>query len=155
VLVDEGRLPASACRHAPRLSVMRAIAGDKGRMEASTVDVQLERNDSVPVARLRGEIDVTQAPRLCQRLLSEVGPDDIGLVVDLTEVRYMESAGVRVLFKLAEVLRGRGLRLGVVVPPGNVVERVLTIVDLASVADVRRTVEFAVAGIHERRSWSG
>jgi anti-anti-sigma factor len=108
-------------------------------------DVLLDHRDSIGVARLRGDVDITQTAALRGRLLDAVRNDDLGLVVDLTEARYIDSVGVSLMFELAERLSGRQLRFAVVVPREGLVERVLTIVDLHSVAEVHRTLDDALA----------
>jgi len=109
--------------------------------------VVLDHRDSVGVARLTGDVDITQTPALRERLLSAVHNDDAGLVVDLSQARYIDSVGVSLMFELAERLTGRQMRLAVVVPDEGLVERVLTIVDLGSVAQLHSDVEGAVAGV--------
>lgn len=105
--------------------------------------------DSVGVVTLRGEVDIVQAHDLRERLVSAIRNEDLGLVVDLSEAIYIDSVGVSVLFELAERLTERQLRLAVVVPDGGLVTRVLRIVNLKSVAEVRESVTDAVAAIHD------
>jgi anti-anti-sigma factor len=105
--------------------------------------------DSVGVVTLRGEVDIVQAHDLRERLVSAIRNEDLGLVVDLSEAIYIDSVGVSLLFELAERLTERQLRLAVVVPDGGLVTRVLRIVNLKSVAEVRDSVKDAVAAIHD------
>ena len=112
-----------------------------------SVHVELDHSDSIGIARLSGDVDITQAAVLREQLLGAVRNDDLGLVVDLTDARYVDSVGVSLLFELAERLSGRQLRFAVVVPKEGLVERVLTIVDLDSVAEVHRDVDEALAAL--------
>jgi anti-anti-sigma factor len=112
-----------------------------------SADVQIDHRDSVGVARLSGEVDITQAAALRERLLSAVRNDDLGLVVDLSDARYIDSVGVSLLFELAERLTGRQLRFAVVVPQEGLVKRVLTIVDLGAVAEIHRELADALSAI--------
>jgi anti-anti-sigma factor len=107
----------------------------------------VDYHDAVGVVRLTGEVDIIQAQELRGRLFGAVRNEDLGLVVDLTEATYVDSVGVSLLFELAERLAERQLRLAVVLPEGGLIERVLTIVDLASVADIHREVDGAVSAI--------
>jgi anti-anti-sigma factor len=113
--------------------------------------VELDHRDSVGVARLSGDVDIVQASGLRKQLLSAVRNDDLALVVDLSEARYIDSVGVSLLFELAERLAGRQLRFAVVMPEGGLVERVLTIVNLDSVAEVHRDLGEALAAVHDNR----
>ncbi len=110
--------------------------------------VELDHRDSVGIARLSGDVDITQASSVRQQLLSAVRNDDLGLVVDLSDARYIDSVGVSLLFELAERLTSRQLRFAVVVPHEGLVERVLTIVDVDSVAEVHRDLNDALGAFH-------
>jgi len=107
----------------------------------------IERHGTVTVGRLSGEVDISHAPMLRDRLHRAVDNRQDGLVVDLTETTYLDSAVVNLLFELAESLATHQLRLAVVVPGGGLVERVLDIVNLAEVADLYRTLEEAVGAL--------
>ena len=109
--------------------------------------IKVDHRDSVGIAHLSGEVDITQTSMLREQLLGAVRNDDLGLVVDLTDARYVDSVGVSLLFELAERLTGRQLRFAVVIPHQGLVERVLTIVDLASVVEVHRELDEALAAI--------
>jgi anti-anti-sigma factor len=111
--------------------------------------VELDHRDSVGVARLSGDLDIVRASALRKKLLSAVRNDDLALVVDLSDARYIDSVGVSLLFELAERLTGRQLRFAVVMPEGGLVERVLTIVNLGSVAEVHRDLGEAVAAVSD------
>jgi anti-anti-sigma factor len=108
---------------------------------------EVDYHDAVGVVRLSGEVDIVQAQDLRGRLLGAVRNEDLGLVVDLTEATYIDSVGVSLLFELADRLAGRQLRLAVVLPEGGLVERVLRIVNLASVAEVHGHVGDALSAI--------
>jgi anti-anti-sigma factor len=110
----------------------------------------IEYHDSVGVVRVAGEVEITQANALRERLLSAIRNRDVGLVVDLSQASYIDSVGVSLLFELADRLSGRQLRFAVVVPEEGLVDRVLTIVNLSSVAEVHRDVGGALAAIHGR-----
>ncbi len=108
---------------------------------------RVEYRDSVGIVSLEGEVDVIQAHTLRNLLLGAVRNEDHGLVVDLSDATYIDSVGVSLLFELAERLAERQLGLAVVLPQHGLVERVLTIVNLSSVAEVRHTLDEAVAAV--------
>lgn len=109
--------------------------------------VEFDHRDSVGVARLKGDVDIVQASALRKQLLAAVRNDDLALVVDLSDARYIDSVGVSLLFELAERLAGRQLRFAVVMPTGGLVERVLKIVNLDSVAEVHGDLDEALAAV--------
>jgi anti-anti-sigma factor len=108
---------------------------------------RVDYHESVGVVTLTGEMDIVQAGQLRERLLGAVRNEDLGLVVDLTEASYIDSVGVSLLFELAEKLSERQLRLGVVLPGGGLVGRVLGIVNLGAVAELYPSVDEALAAI--------
>ena len=114
----------------------------------SRSEAHIDHHDSVGVVKVNGEVDIVQAQELRERLLSAVRNEDLGLVVDLTHASYIDSVGVSLLFELAERLTERQLRLAVVLADGGLVQRVLTIVNLASVAELHPSVDEAISAIH-------
>ena len=108
---------------------------------------RVEYHDAVGVVSIAGEVDIVQAHALRDRLLGAVRNEDLGLVIDLSDATYIDSVGVSLLFELAERLGERQLKLAVVLPDDGLVERVLTIVDLRSVAEVRSSVDDALSAI--------
>jgi anti-anti-sigma factor len=76
-----------------------------------------------------------------------VSHDARGLVVDLTAVEYLDSAGLRMLYRIAERLAPRRLALCVVAPDRSPVRRILTLSGFDSYAPIAPTVEAAVGQI--------
>jgi anti-anti-sigma factor len=103
----------------------------------------------IPVVPLSGELDITRAPSLRRELLAVADNRDIGMVVDLSEVTYLDSAGLNVLFELAERLAERRLEIAVVVPAGGLIERVVSLVDLGAVARLHHSADAAAAEIRD------
>jgi anti-anti-sigma factor len=101
----------------------------------------------IEIARFEGDIDLPRARELEPELLRAVGNEAVGLVVDLSGVRHIDSAGVRLLFQLASRLGLRRQRLAVVVPTGSPVRRVLDLVGLDSRALLASTVEEAITSL--------
>jgi anti-sigma B factor antagonist len=103
--------------------------------------------DDVVIARLSGEVDLSNAAHVGEELGAAVPNSALGLVLDLTATSYLDSSGVHLIFGLAERLRRRQQQLRVVVPEGAPVRRVLRIVELDDAVPVTATVEEAVAEI--------
>jgi anti-sigma B factor antagonist len=74
-----------------------------------------------------GELDAYTAPTLEGRLLASIAEDD--LRVDLSEVSFMDSTGIRVIVKVDNELRGRDRAL-VIVRPSSAVMRLLQLTSL-------------------------
>ena len=109
--------------------------------------VDLQHHDGVPVARLVGEVDLTRAPTIRVGLLRAVTNQDHGLVIDLRDTTYLDSAGINVIFELAERLSARQQRLAAVVPDRAIVERVISLVNMRSILETHQTLDAAVAAI--------
>jgi|GEM_PF-711939 len=115
--------------------------------------MSLDRVGDVPVARLRGEVDLGRKAQLAAALARAIAPRDRGLVLDLSLVEYLDSAGVHLLHELALSLAERGQRLRVVAAPGAAVLRVLELVDLARTVAVDDSVDEAVATLVAPSPW--
>jgi anti-sigma B factor antagonist len=79
--------------------------------------LETHQQDGVLVAVLTGEVDLSNAAGLEERITTAAG-DDLPLVVDLTGVTFLDSAGVRLLDHLVAA-RQPGLAFRVVAPPGG------------------------------------
>jgi anti-anti-sigma factor len=107
--------------------------------------IEVERLDGSMVARLLGEIDLANARELEGELTNAVPNDALCLVLDLTETDYLDSAGVRLVFGLAESLRRRSQDLCLVVPLDSPTRRVLDLCGVEQVAAIAERVDVAVA----------
>lgn len=106
--------------------------------------LQYERNRDVLLVALAGEIDISNAPSYERRILEVGPPEDVtGVVVDLSEVSFLDSAGVRLLFALHATLTEQGRPMALIVPEGSRVERVLEIVDIERVVWVAPNLDEA------------
>src|SRR3954470_3393436 len=108
-------------------------------------DVHFEEHDGSPVARIRGEVDMSNAGELSAALQNSVVQTAAGLVIDFTQTEYLDSAGLHFIFDLGKRLRDRGQRLYLVVPEGSPVGTVLDIVNVEALAARCTTLDQAVA----------
>ena len=108
-------------------------------------DIAIERHGGTVVARLSGEVDMTNAALVRDQLLDAVPNDVLVLVVDLEGCRYLDSAAIEVIFDLSRRLARRRQELRLVVPDSSPLGRVLTLTDVGSVAPVHATLESALA----------
>ncbi|HEX6381442.1 MAG TPA: STAS domain-containing protein, partial [Acidimicrobiia bacterium] len=66
--------------------------------------IEITRQDDVVVVRLEGEVDLANTPTLSAAILEAIPNDVAGLVVDLCDVRYIDSVGIRMLFSFVRSL---------------------------------------------------
>jgi anti-anti-sigma factor len=111
------------------------------------VSVKVEQRGDVVVAGVTGELDLASAPRAGEALEAAVPASARGLVVDFSELDFIDSSGIAMLFSLARRLGGRRQQLRVVARPGEPVARVLDIVEFDRAAPLRPDVDTAIAEI--------
>jgi anti-anti-sigma factor len=94
--------------------------------------------DDVVVVALSGELDLTNARELEERLDASAAADDL-LVVDLNRVVFIDSAALHVFFKLARARERQ--RLALLLAPDAAVARVLEIVGMKDAARLIATLD--------------
>jgi anti-anti-sigma factor len=101
-----------------------------------TVDVDAPDGTVWPVVRMTGDIDLSNVEALGRRVESAVSNRARGLVLDLSGVTYLDSTGLRLIYRLARRLGDRQQRLRLVVPDGSRILRVLTLAGVGTVAQM-------------------
>lgn len=108
-------------------------------------DMQLDLQEGLLTVRLSGEVDSSNSAEL-RTAITEATPNDAyGVVLDLTPVDYLDSAGIHLLFRLRESLGSRGQGLRVVVPAGSIVTDALRLAGVQGSVELDETVEAALA----------
>jgi anti-anti-sigma factor len=87
--------------------------------------VTIEHQAAATIARLDGEVDLSNADDVRRAVLTAIRDHGSGLVLDLSATTYLDSTGLRLLFDLAEWLHQRDQRLALVVTDEALVRRVL------------------------------
>ncbi|HEX6311648.1 MAG TPA: STAS domain-containing protein [Acidimicrobiia bacterium] len=98
--------------------------------------LELEHHGPVLVARIKGEVDLSNVDEMGATIMSSVTPDMHGLVIDLTDTTFLGSTGVRMLFELADRLRARRHHLRLVADQSALVRRVLVLSELDNVVPI-------------------
>ena len=110
-------------------------------------NVAIGIEDGVVVAGIAGEIDLSNATEITDALLGGVPNEALGLVIDLSNVSYLDSAGVRMLAELDHRLGWRAQSLRVVAPETSRSRRVLVIAGLERVLSLETSVDAARTSI--------
>jgi anti-sigma B factor antagonist len=92
--------------------------------------LDIERIDGVPIAHAREDIDAANVAIVYQQLADALSPDVVRLIVDLSDIRYLDSAGIDMLLRLSDRLDHRRARLILVIPQTSQLKRLVTIVGL-------------------------
>jgi anti-sigma B factor antagonist len=103
--------------------------------------VEVEEMPTLCLLRIRGEIDISNAHELSAEIEAAVPNGAPTLVVDLTYTTYLDSAGVKLLFLLADRYRARRRVLRLVVPPDAPVRAVLELTGLSKVVSLEDHLE--------------
>jgi anti-anti-sigma factor len=102
--------------------------------------------DDVVVARIEGEIDMSNAEPLGNRLRDLLTNRSVALIVDLGPTTYLDSSGIALLFALFEELRRRQQQLHLVVPEASHLRRVLGITGVDRAVPTHGTLDGALEG---------
>jgi anti-anti-sigma factor len=106
--------------------------------------VELEQRGDVVVAHVSGEVDLSNAASITERLLAAIPNTATTLVLDLSGTSYLDSSGVRMIFDLAHRLRNRRQGLELVVPDDSTIKRVLLLTEVEQIVPMSASVEAAV-----------
>jgi anti-anti-sigma factor len=112
-------------------------------------DVRFETVGRVVVARIEGEIDMSNAGGLGTAITGRVTSDALAVVLHLGAVDYLDSAGIQVVFELRERLSRRGQQIRLVLPPGSPVASALHYADVPRTFGVAETEEAAIADVED------
>lgn len=100
--------------------------------------------DGRTIVDVMGEVDVYTAPALREKVSSLIDAGHIDLVVNLTEVRFMDSTGLGLLVGVLKRLRGLDGRLQLVIDSERLL-KVFRITALTQVFTIVETVDEALA----------
>lgn len=103
--------------------------------------------EGVTVARIDGDIDISNAQELGDALIASMSNESLGMVLDLTPLEYLDSSGVHLILGLNGRLRARRQKLRTVVPADAPLRAVLEITAADKTVPVDERVDDAVRAI--------
>ena len=109
--------------------------------------MEVDSVERVVVARIDGEIDISNAQELRDALLASMSNDSLGLVLDLTPLGYIDSSGVHLILGLDSRLRQRRQEVRVVVPADAPLRAVLDLTAVDKTVPVHEDRDEAVEAI--------
>jgi anti-sigma B factor antagonist len=112
-------------------------------------DVSFDTIGPVVVARLEGEIDMSNANELGAAISSRVPSHALAVVLDLGAVDYIDSAGIHVVYELRESLKRRGQEIRLVVPSESPIAATLQYADVPRTVGAAATVHAAIADLED------
>jgi anti-sigma B factor antagonist len=105
-----------------------------------------EHLHEVAVLSVHGEIDLGTAPGMRDALLPVLERETGPVVVDLSEVSFMDSTGVHVLVDSLRRLEPQNRRFAIVCREAGQIHRLLALVGLLDALTVHRSLESAAIG---------
>jgi anti-anti-sigma factor len=109
--------------------------------------VSFSSDGDIVVASLRGEIDMSNAGEIGETIGRALTNDAMALVLDLTAVEYVDSAGIHVIYELHERLRTRGQDIRVVIAPDALIAEALRLADVPRAVGAEASVEAALVSL--------
>ncbi len=111
-----------------------------------TATLRIHGGAPVVVASMAGEIDLANADTGEERIVAGVPNEADRLILDLSEVTYLDSAGVRLILGVNERLHLRRQELRLVVPSTAPIQRLIEITRLGVQVPIFATVGEAEEG---------
>jgi anti-anti-sigma factor len=109
-------------------------------MSDQLVSMRTERFEGSLIVHLSGEIDLSNASRIHRELeVSVAGWPDV--VIDLTQIEYLDSQGLRLIRQLINDAEANGTSLQLVAPPSSFARQVLEIAKLNDYIEIRDSLE--------------
>jgi len=107
-------------------------------------EIVLDSRDGSVVARLSGEVDMSNASYVRDQLLTSMPNEAIALVLDISGTRYLDSAAIEVLFDVSRRLARRRQELRIVMPSDSPLRRVIELTEVHTAAPVFESLEGAL-----------
>ncbi|WP_449619647.1 anti-sigma factor antagonist [Robertmurraya sp. Marseille-Q9965] len=104
------------------------------------IKIELFENDRVIEVFVHGEIDAYTAPELRDILFPLSKKDEVQMVVDLTNVNYMDSTGLGVFVGIFKNIRAQSGELRLI-GLSNRLKRLFEITGLADIMDINSPIE--------------
>jgi anti-anti-sigma factor len=113
-------------------------------------DIQITLTPNALVARVSGEIDMSNAEEMGSTVIAATPNDAYGVVLDLSGVDYLDSAGIYVIYGMRSSLQARGQSLMLVIPPGSPVHDTLRLSGAQHPGEVTEAVDEALRALDDR-----
>jgi anti-anti-sigma factor len=110
-------------------------------------DINFTTRDGAVIARVTGEIDISNAEEVSTAVTDAAPNEALGVVLDLTDVAYLDSAGIQLIYRLTQDLTARGQSLRLVIPDVSPVDDALRLAGIKDRIEVADAVDDAVAAL--------
>ncbi len=108
-------------------------------------DVRFDVRDNVVMATVTGDVDLSNAAQLYDAIGAATTNTALGVVLDLTAVDYLDSAGIHLIYRLRASLQARGQKLLLVIPAQSAVQGSLRLAGVTRHLPITPSVDDALA----------
>ncbi|HUA69916.1 MAG TPA: STAS domain-containing protein [Solirubrobacteraceae bacterium] len=116
----------------------------------SLADVQIILAASALIAQVTGEIDMSNAEEVGATVIGATPNEADGVILDLSRVDYLDSAGIYVIYGMRASLQARGQVLILVIPPTSPVLDSLRLAGVERPGEVAEAVDEALRMLESR-----
>lgn len=116
------------------------------KLEGIKLETAINEVSQVPVVRVVGEIDVYTAPDFKSAINKVIDSGATKIVIDLTDVSYMDSSGFGTLLGATKRIRPKGGAISLI-GCSEAIERMLKITRLDTIFGMYPTVDEAVEAL--------
>ncbi len=107
-------------------------------------DVELSLQENVVIARLTGEIDLSNARGIEQAIVVATPNQAELILLDLSDVDYMDSAGIHLIYRLRQSLQSRGQTLTLILTAESPAGDALRLAGVMDHLDIRDSLDAAL-----------
>ncbi|MGZ4187090.1 MAG: STAS domain-containing protein [Solirubrobacteraceae bacterium] len=109
--------------------------------------MRFELRDQLVVSTVTGEVDLSNATQICDAIGEATPNTALGVVLDLSHVDYLDSAGIYLIYRLRENLRARGQKLMLAIPADSPVQDSLRLAGITQHLPIAPSVDEALVGL--------
>ncbi len=110
-------------------------------------DVAFSTRDRAIVAHVKGEVDLSNAQGIGAAISESIPNDVLALVLDLSEIDYVDSAGIQLIYQLRESLRARQQELVLAIPDASPAGDALRLAGVTRYVTTAETVDGALRAV--------
>ncbi|MGZ4230345.1 MAG: STAS domain-containing protein [Solirubrobacteraceae bacterium] len=109
--------------------------------------MRFELRDQLVASTVTGEVDLSNATQICDAIGEATPNTALGVVLDLSHVDYLDSAGIYLIYRLRENLRARGQKLMLAIPADSPVQDSLRLAGITQHLPIAPSVDEALVGL--------
>ena len=110
------------------------------------MDLEFERDSGLLLAKLGGRLDGSNSREFEAALSSEISPGDSSVVLDMGELNYISSAGLRAILLIAKSVKAKNGKLALCSLSGQI-EEIFTISGFDKVIPIHSDRQAASAAV--------